>query len=258
MQNVSASTEGRNADASRPLIVCGADVAHAHVIDAHAHRRAQLLYAIEGSIEVKVAGHAAWVLTPRAAVWVPGGVAHGVRAAGAVAYRSVFARADGLTRLPPRVVPCAVDALTRAIIAEAATIGDGYRENSTESRLLGVLHDRLAALRTDPLPLAMPRDPRARRVCTALLENPADDRSLAEWGHVVGASSRTLSRIFVRETGVGFSAWVQRMRLSRALDLLEAGASVTATALDLGYASVSAFCAAFRRQFGRSPGRYFH
>lgn len=258
MLTVSASTEGHDADRARPLIVTAADVAGAHVIDAHAHPRGQLLYAIEGSIEVDVGSCPAWVLTPRAAVWVPGGVPHRVRAPGAVAYRSVFALSAvdaGLRRQPG---PCAVDALTRALIVEAATFGDATRPDSPESRLLAVLTDRLQGLRADPLPLALPHDVRARRVCAALLANPADDRSLAHWGRFAGASSRTLSRVFVRETGLGFGAWVQRMRMSLALDRLAQGASVTATALDLGYASASVFCAAFRRQFGRSPGRYFH
>jgi len=39
------------------------------------------------------------------------------------------------------------------------------------------------------------------------------------------------------------------------MHLLEAGGSVTDVALDVGYSSVSAFCQAFARQFGRSPGR---
>lgn len=46
------------------------------------------------------------------------------------------------------------------------------------------------------------------------------------------------------------------MRVSLALDRLSQGQSVTALALDLGYASPSAFCAMFRRTLGTSPGRY--
>ena len=36
---------------------------------------------------------------------------------------------------------------------------------------------------------------------------------------------------------------------------LEAGESVTAVALNCGYASVSAFIAAFKKLFGRTPGQ---
>lgn len=74
----------------------------------------------------------------------------------------------------------------------------------------------------------------------------------------MGASSRTLSRVFLREAGMTFSEWVRRMRLSLALDRLKAGQSVTTVALDLGYASPSAFCAMFRKMLGSTPTRFTH
>lgn len=106
------------------------------------------------------------------------------------------------------------------------------------------------------LPIPLPHDARTRRICDALLAHPGDNRNLETWGHLVGASARTIARLFVRETGMTFSAWVRHMRLSLALDRLMQGDSVTTVALDLGYASPSAFCAMFRRALGSSPGRY--
>ena len=46
------------------------------------------------------------------------------------------------------------------------------------------------------------------------------------------------------------------MRLLRSLELLAEGQSVTAIALDLGYASVSAYIGLFRRSFGETPASY--
>jgi AraC-like DNA-binding protein len=42
-----------------------------------------------------------------------------------------------------------------------------------------------------------------------------------------------------------------------ALRRLAEGAPVTAVALDVGYQTPSAFVAAFRRELGTTPGRYF-
>ena len=58
------------------------------------------------------------------------------------------------------------------------------------------------------------------------------------------------------ETGFNFSTWRQRVRLLRSLELLAEGQSVTAIALDLGYASVSAYIGLFRRSFGETPASY--
>jgi AraC-like DNA-binding protein len=71
-----------------------------------------------------------------------------------------------------------------------------------------------------------------------------------------GMAPRSLTRRFVTGTGFSFTAWRQRVRLLRALELLAAGKPVTAIALDLGYDNSSAFIALFRRVFGATPGQY--
>lgn len=60
----------------------------------------------------------------------------------------------------------------------------------------------------------------------------------------------------VAETGLGFAEWRQRVRLTCAAVLLTPGASVTQAGLDVGYASTSAFVAAFRRAFGCTPAEF--
>jgi AraC-like DNA-binding protein len=97
---------------------------------------------------------------------------------------------------------------------------------------------------------------RARRVADRLEDDPSDDRTLTALARGSGASVRTLQRLFRAETGMTFAAWRQQLRLGRALQRLADGGSVTAVALDTGYASVSAFVSVFRRTFGQTPGRY--
>ena len=66
-----------------------------------------------------------------------------------------------------------------------------------------------------------------------------------------------MARLFLAETGLGFRAWRQRARLLHALVALADDAPVTAVAFDAGYDSPSAFIAAFKREFGTTPARYF-
>jgi AraC-like DNA-binding protein len=49
------------------------------------------------------------------------------------------------------------------------------------------------------------------------------------------------------------SAWRQRARLVRALEMLAAGEPLGTVALDLGYSTASAFIAVFREAFGCTP-----
>jgi AraC-like DNA-binding protein len=56
---------------------------------------------------------------------------------------------------------------------------------------------------------------------------------------------------------MSFGKWRQQLRLIHSLRLLASGEQVTSVALDVGYDSPSAFVSAFRRTFGKTPGRYF-
>lgn len=102
-----------------------------------------------------------------------------------------------------------------------------------------------------------PVDPRARMVAEALRDDPADGRPLAAWATVAGASSRTLARLFTAETRLGFGRWREHLRMQEAMSLLAERGPVESVARRVGYASVSAFIAAFRRTVGLTPGQFF-
>ena len=104
--------------------------------------------------------------------------------------------------------------------------------------------------------LPLPRDVRALRLATHLQAEPADRRDLEALAADAGASLRTLQRCFADETGLTIEAWRQKARLVHAAAALAGGASVTVAAIDCGYDSASAFIAAFRRQFGVTPGKF--
>src|SRR3546814_8370581 len=85
--------------------------------------------------------------------------------------------------------------------------------------------------------LPHPRDVRLKRIAEALLADPADNRALGDWAKAAAASERTLARLFVRETGMTFGAWRERLRLTAAVARLAEGQPVTSVAFDLGYQS---------------------
>lgn len=237
-------------------------VAHARDLDegesiaAHRHRRAQLVYASRGVMTVTT-GAGAFVVPPERGVWMPGGVEHRIDARTEVAMRTLYIKPDAAPDLPaePRVVQ--VSALLRELIVAATGARQRFPPGGPEERLMAVILDQIRTLPAAPLALPSPSDPRLLRVTRALSVDPSDPRGLAGWARVVGSSERTLARRFSAETGMGFAAWRQQLRLLRALELLAGGAPVTRVALDLGYASTSAFTAMFRRSLGTSPRQYF-
>ncbi len=78
--------------------------------------------------------------------------------------------------------------------------------------------------------------------------------SLAELSEVASASTATLQRMFLRELGVTPAAYQRGRRLEEAVLLLRAGRhTVGEVASRVGYTSLPAFTAAFRRHFGVLP-----
>jgi AraC-like DNA-binding protein len=122
---------------------------------------------------------------------------------------------------------------------------------------MNVILDLVQTLEVAPLDLPIPGDGRLQKIFLGLTENPADKRNLNDWGKTVGATSRTLARLFRSKTGMSFTQWGQQVKILEGLKRLTREEPVTTVALDLGYDNPSAFIAMFRKALGRTPGQYF-
>ncbi|CAM5325696.1 AraC family transcriptional regulator [Streptomyces fumanus] len=223
-------------------------------IDAHRHDDHQIVYAGRGVLTVTTSA-GSWVAPATRALWIPAGTVHAHQAHGDLDLHLVGlpATENPLGLESPAVL--AVGPLLRELIIARARAGDGDTPEGT--RLRGVLLDQLRiSARQQPLHLPMPSDPLLRAVCDLLRADPSDNRTLAEWGRLVGASDRTLSRLFARELGMTFPQWRTQMRLHRALVLLAERTPVTQVANRCGWSSTSAFIDVFRRAFGHTPGTH--
>ena len=89
-----------------------------------------------------------------------------------------------------------------------------------------------------------------------LASNPGRRWTLAAMAAEVGVSPVYLTQVFAQAEGVPLYRYQLRLRLARALDLLEGCPDLTMLALDLGFSSHSHFTAAFRQHFGQSPADF--
>lgn len=96
---------------------------------------------------------------------------------------------------------------------------------------------------------------RLRRIAALLLRDPGSGATLEQLAARAGASGRTVNRQFLQQTGMGFSAWRQQLKIMEACSRLGTGQRVIQVASDLGYAHESAFIAMFRKATGRTPGQ---
>ena len=224
------------------------------VFDWHTHDDHQLAWAASGVLTVRTQ-ETAWVLPPTRALWIPAGVRHETLTAGAAAtMRSLYVR-PALCPIdwtaPTPVVASLLFAELTGYLA-GTELGPDQRANAE-----AVLVDLLKPVGMTTIEVRMPGEELAGQVARALTADLADNRTLADWGHKVGASERTLARAFLAETGISFGRWRTLLRLQAALPALASGEPVGNVARHVGYESASSFVAAFRRETGQTPASFF-
>ncbi|MFK3775162.1 AraC family transcriptional regulator [Pseudomonas sp. NPDC089406] len=223
----------------------------------HRHPWVQLSYAISGVLHVHTPT-GSFVAPPQRAVWMPPDMDHEVFSFANTEMRGLYLDPQLFDDAHGHCRVIEVTPLTHELIKQFAQCPTEYDEAGEDGRLAMVLVDQLRAAREVSLSLPLPQDARVLQLCRQLQDAPDDNRTLAEWGEMLGASEKTLRRILLRETGLSFRHWRQRMRLLGALEALGQGVAVTEVALSAGYQSTSAFIAAFREQFGVTPGDFFN
>ncbi len=223
------------------------------VFDWHTHPDHQLAWAASGVLTVR-SDTATWVLPPTRALWIPAGVRHETLSAGAATMRSAYVRPGMCPIEWAEPTPVSASPLLAELIGylERRELDTGQRAHAE-----AVLVDLLQPVAMTTIEVRMPADERARQVADRMTADPADSRTLAEWGREIGASERTLARAFLAGTGVSFGRWRTLLRVQLALVALADGQPVGNVARHVGYESDSAFVAAFRRETGVTPAAYF-
>lgn len=240
----------------RPIVGMAKEFPSGHLIEFHQHIRSQLLYASSGVMTVRTEV-GIWVVPPLRAVWIPARTQHQIKASGNLSMRTLYIEEDFCLGAPKQCCVVAVSPLFRELILHVVKMPSLYQPNSPEDRIIAVILDQIQDMDVTPLSLAIPKDQRIKEIFLKLSENPGDKRTLEDWGELVGATRRTLTRIFQSEIGMSFGQWRQQIRILESLRRLAIDDPVTTIAIDLGYDSPSAFILMFKKALGKTPGQYF-
>jgi AraC-like DNA-binding protein/quercetin dioxygenase-like cupin family protein len=228
-------------------------------LDPHLHREAQLVYAARGTMQVTTP-KGRWLVPPDRAVWVPARLEHSIDVLADIEMRTLYFDLKWLAR-EPRSASLDAEFVVRVsrLLQEAILAlfdGQGHPERSELLLRLALFELHHAEDATTFIPL--PREPRCRRAADLMLADPAAAHEIETLARAVGASARTLSRLFASETQLSFKSWCQRARIAAAIERLsiDAHVSIKQLAADLGYASVPAFSHAFRQVTGKTPTEF--
>ncbi len=248
-------------DAVRPLRAKEHFLQADTFVELHVHPWPQLTFSTRGVIRLSTQD-GSYIVPPSRALWVPADVPHSITLIEDAELRTVYVHS---WLAPPweRCEVLEISALMRALMLALDTTPDGrpptdpqapHRERMIAPLLIDEI-ERATQIRID---VPLPADKRLRQLCEALLRNPADRATLAERATAIGASERTVARLFHHQLGMNWQQWRQQAVMAHALPLLARGMAVSQVATACGYATDSAFCAMFKAATGRSPTAFQH
>jgi AraC family transcriptional regulator len=156
------------------------------------------------------------------------------------------------------------DPTTSRLLVSAADVLEGSEALDTlfRQQLTDLLATRLLAAHSGMPATYQPAlgglSPKALRRAIERLRSESDaDVSLAALAADAGLSRFHFCRAFKDSTGLSPHAWLRQHRLEQAMTMLrDPEASVVSVAAALGYASQTAFAAAFRRLTGETPSNW--
>jgi AraC-like DNA-binding protein len=221
----------------------------------HLHEEAQFVFTAQGVLRV-ITPVGVWTLGPQRGLWLAPGIAHELHAVGDVSMHSLYFKRDAAPWSGSECRVLAISSLLQALVA--AMVEDKNAPHQSRASLITpLLVDEIkTAPQAEGVKLPLPGDRRLRLICERLIADPANIDSLGARGDRVGASERTLARLFKDETGLTFGQWRQQLRLVEAVSRLAQGTPVATIAVELGYQTASAFITMFKKSMGETPQRY--
>ncbi|HEV7613635.1 MAG TPA: AraC family transcriptional regulator [Steroidobacteraceae bacterium] len=218
----------------------------------HAHECGQFIL-VETGISHLRTELGAWIVPARRVAWVPPGVRHASRPGGSGIGWVVIPPVE-LQGFPNHVCVLRASALMSASLQRLTQLNSG--DEPMRCLLWQVVAAEVSAAQPERLEVPMPSAPRLLKAAQSVLTRPSAAASLDQLATRAGMSRRSFARHFRSQTGLPYAQWKRAVIAQHALELVAAGHKVSSVALDVGYQSVSAFIAMFRRQYGESPRQF--
>ena len=245
-------------------LVIGLSSEHSYreITPPHHHSRAQFLYASSGTIQVYTPNHV-WIVPPMCALWIPAGIEHSVISLSHVKMNTALVETTAAELMGQHCFIIRVSKLLHELLIRLNAIESLPPSTVTSadelSRSLQILiFDEIHKANLLPIQIPWPQDKRLLHICQTMLETPNKLKDLSTWADEISASTRTLMRMFQKETGLSYRAWIQQMHIAHALSKISNGESIAQISRTLGYSNASAFSTMFKRHLGQTPQQFKH
>lgn len=252
---VMTSNEMMAANPHSPVLVKTIDMPKGYIDALHQHTWHQIIFPIKGLLQTQTE-HYQHLVPHTSALFVPAGVQHESVAVSNTIFVGIYLNPEFGATYEPQVRTIALTPFLNELLQEIRRQCENEASHEEVLHLLAVLHDQILKSDVQTFQLLLPQDRRLKLIFEQLTDEPALSCSLKEWGEKIGASERTLSRLFAKEFNTSFLLWRQQIRLIYSLSLLDETLPIQAIADRVGYQNDSSYIKAFKAYFDMTPQQF--
>lgn len=220
----------------------------------HGHAWGEFIYAFNGVMEVNI-HQMNYITPPPYGVWLPPNTQHSGLNRTSVSHATLYIHESLCHALPQQAGILLTSPLVSAILQHLKQ----HPLQATEPeylRLLQVLLDQLQHAELIGSYLPHTDHNALKQILDFLHAHPADQSTLESLAKRINMTERTLARLSQKELAMSLNEWRQRLKVMKAMSLLNEGRTVESIALDLGYANASAFINMFKRWMMLTPDQF--
>ncbi|PMS41423.1 AraC family transcriptional regulator [Vibrio parahaemolyticus] len=252
---VITSNEMMAANPHSPVLVKTIDMPKGYIDALHQHTWHQIIFPIKGLLQTQTE-HYQHLVPHTSALFVPAGVQHESIALSNTIFVGIYLNPEFGATYEPQARTIALTPFLNELLQEIRRQCEGETSHEEVLHLLAVLHDQILKSNVQTFQLLLPQDRRLKLIFEQLTDEPALSCSLKKWGEKIGASERTLSRLFAKEFNTSFLLWRQQIRLIYSLSLLDEELSIQSIADQVGYQNDSSYIKAFKAYFDVTPQQF--
>lgn len=240
---------------NKQLITKSTTMISGDIDDSHSHPWHQIVFPLKGLLQSNIGDKCA-IVPHNGMLYIPANTVHKSIAITDTLFLAIYLNPEENVQYGNEPKSCQINAFLKELILILFESNTLSQSMSNITHLLMVLRDQIEVANSYEIPLLIPSDKRLLSIFLQLKQQPDLPYTLKEWATKVGASERTLSRLCSKEFSQSFALWRQNIRLVLSLQLLASKMSIQEIAIELGYASDSAYIYAFKQMFNQTPSKY--
>lgn len=225
----------------------------------HTHEKGQLIY-VESGFQYLTVGEKKYVVPQYHAAWIPPNALHKTNTHSP--YIKLMVLFFDIKTPQPFYEEVAIflaPPVLREMIRYAEKWSNETAEQADETIFLGALLHELPhfVAQSLQLHLILPEDTRLTKAMNYLHDNYAGELQIHKLSALAALSTRTLERVFKKQTGLTLTKYQQMLRIIKSLELLSMHSfTISEIAFQVGYKSVQAYHKSFLSLMGSSPSDF--